>query len=77
MTGVSKQLAKNAERAIGRHPIAKQRVRGNASETELNNGTCGKALNAAKPGANLAVLLVILPEQSHQHVNVQQSGHGV
>ena len=52
-------------------------MRGNARKTKLDNRTGRKRGNALEPRTGMGVMLVIFPEQRHEQVDIEQSGHGV
>ena len=74
---VGDELAENAKRQFGRQAVTKQRMRGDARKTKLDNRAGRKRGNILEPSAGFCVMLVIFPEQRHEQVDVEQSGHGV
>jgi hypothetical protein len=77
MARVGDELAENAKRQFGRQSITEQRMRGDARKTKLDNRAGRKRGNIFEPRAGFCVLLVVFPEQRHEQVDIQQSGHGV
>jgi Bacterial regulatory protein, arsR family len=50
---------------------------GDARKTKLDNRAGRKRGNILEPQTSLEVMLMIFPEQCHEQVDIQQSGHGV
>ena len=77
MARIGDQLTENTERRVRRHAVAEQWMRGDARESKLSDGTGGKGGNLLEPGTDFGVMLMILPEQGHEDIDVEQAGHGV
>lgn len=77
MARVGDELAENAKRQFGRQAVTKQWMRGYARKTKLDNRAARKRGNALEPQTGFCVMLMIFPEQRHEQVDIEQSGHGV
>ena len=74
MARVGDELSEDAKRQFGRQAVTKQRMRGDARKTKLDNRAGRKRGNALEPRTGFCVMLVIFPEQRDEQVDVEQSG---
>ncbi len=77
MARVGDELAENAKCQVRSQAITEQRMRGDARKSKLHNRAGRKRGNIPEPRTGFYVMLVIFPEQRHEQVDVEQSGHGV